>query len=537
MPFFDRFSTSLRAGIQAWSSYNQDALVPITAHQWDALSSRLFRYEHCRHYYFNTIYNEDHAAYSAQHLKKSNHGLYRHTRPIYNPVARGVDMYPAKVYGGQLDLEELTGGAIPLKGIDDRQREAIKQLWIWSDWQTNKSQFVQTGAMNGDTFIKVVDEPDKGRVRMEICIPDIFSDIDFDSVGNITRCVIEYQKYDKDGTPYRYKEVITKEEFATFKNDQPFAYMTDRNNESQSSWPNIYGFVPVVHVKHKGVPGARFGMSAAHKVIFKVDEMNSSGSAMNDNIRKVVNPIWAAIGLTGNIESTVDDTKGKLPILGIPDGVDMKPLVMPIDLAAAGQNLDRMQSEIERDMPELALHRLREGGNLTAPGVRAGYSDAIDLINEAMGHYDSGQVRAVQMSMTIGGIRGYKNFSGFDLGSYDRGDLAFHIGHREVIDDTLSKFERTTFLINVQAPKTLVYKELEISDDDVIAAQAEDEKIAERQMQLEIAKSANARADALALGGEAAARTNNGRQSPANGRPGQQPAIEQPATATAAAAV
>lgn len=449
------------AGRQAFIGYNQEALAPLSAYQWDAYASRLFRYMHYRHYYNNTVYSEL-ESYAFQHKKKSNQGLYRFVRPVYNPAARGIDLYPSKVYGGQLDTEELTRGAIPLILKSEAQKRAIRQLWQWSNWGVGKSLYVTTGAMLGDVFIKIVDEPDKGRVRMEPQIPDIYSELEFNAVGSVTRYVIEYSRCDlKDGRNYDYKETGDKEWFRVYE-----------DKKLVKEWRNEYGFVPVVHVPHKLTVGAKMGTSSIHKVLWKIDEINSAASSVNDQIRKVVNPIIHAKGLSGSIEKPITDDKGQYVLLQTGNDVDMIPLVVDLNIADASANVDQMLMEIERDMPELSLHRIRESGQATAPGVRAAYSDAIDLINEAAGLYDDGLIRAHQMAMSIGGMRKYQDFESFNLDSYDKGDLDHSIAPRDIIDDSLSQYEKVSFLMQAftldnRAEQEMVLKELGYSQNDI----------------------------------------------------------------------
>lgn len=462
--------SALTAGWTAYQTYNLDYLAPWEVSDWDSLAARQFRYEFLQLYYYNQIYTSL-ETYATQHKKNSNQGLYKSIRAIYNPVGRLVDTYASKVYGGQLDFSNLTGGAIPLVGADDRLQEAIRQLWVWSNWQNEKNVFVRSGAMLGDTFLKVVDERDKGKVRLEVLHPGLIQECAFDGVGNITAVSIVYPRLDEWNKPRAYEERITKESFATFRDGQPFAWYSDGAGQGVVEWPNEYGFVPLVHVPHKRT-GPRFGLAAAQNILGKIDENNSQGSRLNDQISKVVNSVWTVTGVKASSELTnnfdVADTKGILPMIYAPEGAVFTPLVNTLDLSAALANVQNLLAEIERDNPELALSRIREsGGNLTAPGIKSAYSDAIDLIVDASSNYDWGQVRATQMAVTIGGLGGYKGFTGYSLTSYDNGDLDFAIGERPIITDTLSQSERVTFLMNSGAPQAAVWQEIGFSPDQV----------------------------------------------------------------------
>lgn len=472
--------TSLRAGYQTYTSYNQQSFVPLTVEQWDNDNARLLRYHHNTLYYYNYVYSSL-ETYRIQHLRETNHGLYRSTRAIYNPVARLCDLYSAKVYGGMLDMLNGTTGAIPLVNVTPQQTKAILQLWRWSNWQNEKSVFALTGAMQGDVFINVVDDRAKRKVRLEVLPPGLFRDVQFDNVGNIKSCVICYPKVDPiTKHSYTFELRIDQEKFATFRDNNPVAFYEDANGRALTEWKNEYGFVPCVHIPHRRM-GTRYGMSAFHTVLGKIDEMNSVASAGHDQIRKTVNAAYQWAGGKGSIQFEMNEDKGNIPIITTPENTELKPLVTQIDLMAVANAVDAELREIERDMPELALHRIREGGNLTAPGVRAAYTDAIGKINEVAANYDNGVVRAHQMAMTIGGIGGYSDFEPFNINSYENGDLEHNIGDRPVIDDTLSKTEKITFLMQVKdQPPTiqqLVFQELGVSDEQIEAAQKDAEKM------------------------------------------------------------
>jgi hypothetical protein len=269
-------------------------------------------------------------------------------------------------------------------------------------------------------------------------------------VGNVKSCRIVYERQDDQGKTFEYEERIDQEKFATYRDGELYAFYTDAGGNPVAEWDNEYGFVPLVITRHKDT-GYLWGANAFQTQITKIDELNDGASYLNDQVRKTVNTLWAFIGVKGKSAVTVQsDDKASVPALYLPDGTDVKPLVAPLDLTAALENVKAMQLELERDLPELALHRLREGGNLTAPGVRAGYTDAIDRIVEARGNYDGGLVRAHMMALTIGGIGKYANFESFGREDYAKGNLEHYIGERPVIEDTLSQADKITALQSIK---------------------------------------------------------------------------------------
>lgn len=481
----------MNAGRAALAAWNNTAL-QMDAPNWDEYDARLSRYALYERYYQNSAYS---AVNRYATLRKHEGGLYQFIRNIYNPVSRQNDLYAALVYGGSIDMEHLTGGSIPLVAEDERMLDAIRLVFKWSRFSETKSRYVRTGARLGDVFLKVVDEPDsepkKGRVRVEVLHPEKVVACLFDAVGNITAIKIEYEREDEDkqdvltpkrlNTPtvrtYTYTEIITKETFTTYRDGEPFA-LVEWDGVMVSEWANPYGFVPVVLAKQTDV-GNAFGASSFHNSLTKIDELNDAASIVNDQIRKALNPPWYLAGVTKPVTSPdarVEERDEQSMLYG-PAGSQPFPMVMPLDIPGALSNLDKMLAEIERDMPELALQRLREGGNLTAPGVRAGYSDAIGRIQEARTNYDGALVRALQMAVTIGGMRGLPGFEGFNLSSYDTGTMELYVKDRPVIGDSLGLVERLGALRDAAAlpegTKRQTLAELDYSQeeiDEIVAA-------------------------------------------------------------------
>lgn len=415
------------------STFRERNLVPSDLTEWDSEGARFARYALGDHFYANTVYSSAHA--NALKLR-IDYGLYKHIRSIYSPVHRLVEFYVAAVYGGNLDFENLEKGAVPILMADDALKTAIRQTWLWSNWRSQKNVYVRTGTRKGDVFLWIADEVDRQKVRLEVVDPMKVRDYTPDAVGNVKDCVLEYQLTDPDtNRDYTFRLEVDQDWFRPF-----------RDNTALEAWPNPYGFVPLVHTKHIDV-GMQYGAYAFHGTEGKIDEANDAASILNDAVRKAVNIIYYGAGMARNQDLDANvDARDVVPIITGPKDTELKPLTPQVDIAAAGGNLDRMLKQLETDMPELSLHQLRDSGNLTAPGVRAGYKDAIDRVQEAQGNYDDGYIRAQKMAITIGGFRGYEGFEGFNLDSFPD-DVEFYVKERPVIDDSLSLVEKLQQLV------------------------------------------------------------------------------------------
>lgn len=473
-----------QAGITA---FREESLVPIEALGWDAYQARTYRYLVGERYYSNIAYKNlvAYAAYAAR--RKIDNKLYKRIRGIYNPVNRLCESYVAKVYGGSIDLEAFEGGAIPITGADDTLLAAIARTMIWSNWRSNKSLYVRQGAKLGDVFIKIVDEVDAQQVRMELLHPSKVKSCEFDAVGNIQRVMIEYQAWedddddkaytpnrqmaDKMSKPYTYTEIITPDRFDTYKNGSSYAFYNDAKGNPTTGWDNPYGYVPMVRTMHRD-EGLEWGANAYQSTLDKIDELNDQASILSDAVRKNVDVPWLMLGIE-EPETKIavsDDNRDDMKALWVPNaGPDAKAqsLAPNVNIEGTLKHIEALQAELERDMPELSLHRLRDTGQRSGIAVQNEFGDAIDRFIEAQGNYDDGLIHALQMAVGIGGFRGYQGFKGYNLNSYDRGDLEFMIEERPILDDQLSKKDRVTFLISSSAPSEAVWSELGIADDTI----------------------------------------------------------------------
>lgn len=494
-----RSRSSITTLSAAW--YNEYAHVPTRESGWDVYDARLSRYALYESYLNNTAYKSINA--QAAMLKTSN-GLYRRIRGIYNPVGRQNKLLTAYIYGGNLDLENLAIGALPIKTDNPALLPALRNLLNWSRWSRQKSMYVRYGASLGDVFIKVNDDRAAQKVRMEVLHPAKIREMETDASGNITRVIIEYECDEaldldtlKPGArafseqqrkSYLYTETIDKEWFRTYKDGEPFAYYTDMRGQPVSEWPNEYGFVPLVKAAHADI-GLLYGANAWYESMGKINEINDAASLLNDNLRKATVPLLKALGMSKSEGLQFESTgKDELNIIYVPsENADMLPIQLNIDVGGALDNIEKMLAELERDMPELSLQRIRENGSqMTAPGVRAGYADAFTRIEEAQGAYDEALVRAMQMGVTIGGYNRYEGFESFNLASYPAGAMEMTIKPRPIIGDSLSREQRLTALSALAnqppAVQRLTLQELEYDETTINAVLADSEERARQEL-------------------------------------------------------
>lgn len=490
-------NTGFQTGIQAAvTAYKRGALSPsgtaylssLAALNWDSYDARLFRYYHLDLYYFNTVFSQL-EPYVKQHLRYE--GLYKYTRSLYNPVFRLVNITASKCYGGSLDFDTLTTGAVPMDGLDRRTEDALRQLWKWSNFGQLKMRYARYAARYGDGVLKVVDDPESGKVRLEVLHPGVIRDVDINSVGHVKAITIEYEKDDPlvPGDTCLYREYIDQDQFATYrvKNGQEELYAW---NETAPNWDNPYGFVPVAMAQAADI-GRQWGATTFHGgTIHKIDQLNDLAALVHDHMRQTVDAMWYLAGVdavtdlrsdevsldTDDAETaadTNDEERSKIPVLNGPEGSQPYAMVANVDYTGALTAIDKLLLEIEKDCPELAFAKLREYRQDSAPAVRTILSDAIDRLTEFNGNLDAALVRAFQMACTIGGVGNYPGFEAFGLDDYDAGNLDFEIQERQIVLNELTKKERLEFFKETEAPPKWIWSELGKSEEEIAEAEAD----------------------------------------------------------------
>ena len=107
-------------------------------------------------------------------------------------------------------------------------------------------------------------------------------------------------------------------------------------------------------------------------------------------------------------------------------------MIAEIDFPGVIQHITEILKELERDYPELKFDALRAAGEISGTALRVARQPTETKVTQRRANYDNGLVRAQQMALTIGGLRGYNNFGGFSLESYGSGALDHTIGSRSV---------------------------------------------------------------------------------------------------------
>lgn len=426
--------------------------------------SRQLRYAVYWAYLENNSYNNFLHAWATKY--KSDFGLYKHTRNIYNPTYRLCEFYRTHLMGGALDPEAGDGkevpSALPIVTDNEALRASIAALWLNSNWQTHKSVYSLWGANKGDVGLRVVDDVKRKKVYLRTVDPATVKALSMDEFGNVKGYEIEEVRDDPrprkaDTGTVRYGETATREGdnvvYRTTLDDKPYAW----GDEAVEEWSEPYGFVPLVMCQHNNV-GLDWGWSEIHPNLSKFREVDDIASKLDDQIRKMVDAAWLFSGMTdpaknrgaqatvgGAQQSAVNPqpSREELPVFYASDpNAKAMALVAPLDIAATVMQIDALLKELEREYPELQMDIWTAGGDTSGKALRLARQRVSNKVLERRPNYDNALVRAQQMAVAIGGYQGYEGFQGFNLDSYTKGDLDHTIGERPVFQvDKLDKLE------------------------------------------------------------------------------------------------
>ena len=446
---------------------------PLDVEEFSAFESRKVRYALLWAFFENTAYRK---LQTWSHTYKIEYGLYRYIRAIYNPANRLGQFWQTHLMGGQLDPGAGDGtdepSALPILTDHKNLRAPIAQLWLDSNWQTNKDIFTLWGSIFGDVALEIVDDPIREKCYLKIVSPSLIKDLDVDPFGNVKGYTYEetrlHPEADKDSI-VTYTEIAERDGqnvvYRTELNGKPYAWphQLDARGNPVAEWERPYGFIPLVVVQHNDV-GLDWGWSEMHPGRTKFQEADDLASKLSDQLRKSIEAVWFFSGVdkpketptmlsrdsesyqeTSSSLNRPEPGREEMTALYGPQGSSATPLVAPVDIASASTHIASILAELERDYPELQMDIWTAAGESSGRALRIARQRCEAKVRLRRGNYDDALVRAHQMGIAIAGWRGYKGFKGYGLESYDRGELEHSIAKRPVFaKDPLDDIEVET---------------------------------------------------------------------------------------------
>jgi hypothetical protein len=350
--------------------------------------SRNLRYRRNWRYYQNMPYSEPRP------------GLYAKMRAIFNQITKIVDTDARFTMGERLQVK-----------AEPEVEGAVNRLWEWSEFQQEKYLLARYGACCGDAFIKVVDnrpwelnadaDPERP-VLLNVLPPDAVSPrYDPHDRKRMLACKIEYVH----GREI-HKEIITPEEILLYDERDP--------ERIAARYDNPLGFIPIIHIRNTDI-GEEFGLCSFHNLLPTVDALNELASFMFDIAKLYADPVIVGRGMErGSLKKQTVDAEGR-PVATVwwvptPEG-SFEFLEWRGNLPDVLAFLDRIQTSIERNTPELALSALQDRREVSGYSVSLHLVELVRKVQEMRGSYFTGLEAANRMALRILEMQGNGTFA------------------------------------------------------------------------------------------------------------------------------
>lgn len=365
-------------------------------------------------------------------------------RPLRNPTFRVVEAYASTVAHGPLDV------ALPIVSDNEAIKEPIKQVWAWSNWQSQKQVAVRWLARDGDLFVKVATRTDPAgrpiRVYFQLIDAAHVTEFDTDERGFLTYLRLDLPQTRRVGDEteeWVHTEIWDKatETYRLWERQRWLGLdLTALGTPTREEPLAAFGidFLPFVHIMFRDV-GEPLGHAAITPAIDMIDEANRVATRLHQILYRHNKPLWAVHGsgnapdgrplppppiggaATGDSDGVI--TLGDDQMIGLPGTAQMTPLVPALNYGAHLDALRDMVAEIERALPASVYSRIRELSAMSGVAIRFLLTDFIDSVIEVRGNLYDGLARLDAMALTIGAnarLSQFANLGGtFESGAFE----------------------------------------------------------------------------------------------------------------------
>jgi hypothetical protein len=468
---------------QQWDSYGDfDAFS-----QWEA---RKFRYDLMWGMYQNNTFRD--LAHTWSPSLRAAFALYKNTRHVFNPTYRLTEFWATHLYGGPLEK------AIPIEG-SQTVKDALAKLWRDSRFAVKKANFGRFGSLFGDPILKIVDDPVRRQVSMQVLHPGHLKWLELDDAGVPKSYIIERTVFDPRSPrvgqinplvdPRGLKRVVRYNEeafidggdvvYKTFLNGAPFNWRgySEDGRELPPEWRVPYDFIPLAPGQHIDI-GLPFGIGEPHSVISKVFEVDDHASGLGDQIRKAIRAPKMVSGLTANpvpvnmaggdaSQGNPNPSRQEMTFLGAPADARVYDLTYDLKIDQVVGLIAAINAEIERDYPELQMD-IWASGDTSGRALKVARQRVESKVQERRPGYDATLTAAQRIAMAIGGIRGYPGYEGLAADPREYGTVLDHtISHRPVFaPDPMDDIEEATAFWGMAGTATATGYPLEMLLED-----------------------------------------------------------------------
>lgn len=427
-----------------------------------------------RYYKNNDLYTKD--ASLSLYL-----GLWREPmKGLRTCVHRSVEFYAAKI----------CSDSPVVIAKSDAVKEAAQKFLKWSSFDSMSRVAIRQDALYGNVFQKMVITPDK--IYNELIEPEYVTTFEEDSRGNILSIRIDVPTDGENMTATTYTEYweggpngyVASWTHASFGNMRLDAMGTPDTFNYLREWG--IDFVPIVHTKFKSF-GDKWGAGSVNHAITKIDEANREATRISQIMFRYNKPIMAVMAnsetpdgrplppvTVGNglpVNNISDSTNSDNDLISLPGKSSIESLIPDIKYDAYLKLLENMETELEKDLPELRYYSLKEG-QLSGKAISFLLAGALDTAREAQSSFVSSQERLIEMAITMGK---FARIFPATVGSYESGDFQVRLMFPS-IEPSPSSDEKATTLKTLRDAGVPMYTAMKIagySEEEVSDARAE----------------------------------------------------------------
>lgn len=303
----------------------------------------------------------------------------RNVRVLFHPLAASVHTDVALIPGGwALDEESL------------EHQAAVARTLKASRWRLMGDAYLHWGAAMGQTTLKVVDVPGEKRAGLYPVRPDMVLPIGGSVYDPMLSMAIIVWMEMRDEKQVEVAEVIEPDRVRTFVGGRSKG-IGSRDAEFASE----LGFVPVVDVPFV-FTGAALGECTYEAALNPMNEANSAATDLRAQIKKHVEPQWAAM-IDDPANSAADLEKSGDNVWWFPTGSSIEALVANLDIEGVLSFIKEIKSDVKEQLPEMLIWKLVGLNRVAVPAVEVQLLPLTMKIHRARRSMDDGLARALRM--------------------------------------------------------------------------------------------------------------------------------------------
>lgn len=243
----------------------------------------------------------------------------------------------------------------PDTGQNESEDQKFKKQALDAVWRKNKKSLIsfemaQLGGVTGDLFVRVRWKPEDPLEGPHPRIEPLPSQYVYPEYGGetgldnreMTRCSIVWPKIVEITERRRLREPRTKNQIVWYKEVwTKDTVQTWRDDELLEQNDNVFGMIPIVHIRNFPLAGESFGISDLAPIIDLQKELNEKSTDVSDVIDYHGSPITVVIG--AKVQQL---ERGANRVWGLPPGSDIKNLELKGDMKASMDYINLIRSSM-----------------------------------------------------------------------------------------------------------------------------------------------------------------------------------------------